>query len=70
VESQQPAVTRQWPVNNKRGIVFSAHLLPMAAKATMEYIMPSINNNYTATEERCFSVRSVPELYNELSSVR
>jgi hypothetical protein len=53
VESQQPAVTRQRPVNN-RGMVFSAQSVPMAAHATMEYVMHSLSNNCTATEERCF----------------
>jgi hypothetical protein len=26
----------------------------MAARETMEYVMPSLCNNCTATEERCF----------------
>jgi hypothetical protein len=44
VESQQPAVTRQRPVNNNRGIVFYAQSVPMAVQATVEYIMPSLSN--------------------------
>jgi hypothetical protein len=54
MESQQPAVTRQRPVNNNRGKVFSAQCVPMAAHATMEYAMPSLSNNCTATDEPCF----------------
>jgi hypothetical protein len=52
VESEQPAVTRQQPVNN-RGMVFSAKSVAMVAHARMEYVMPSLSNNCTATEERC-----------------
>jgi hypothetical protein len=52
VHSQQPAVTTQRPVNNNRRIVFYAQSVPMAAHATVEYVMPSLSNNYTATEER------------------
>jgi hypothetical protein len=37
VESQQSAVTWQWPINNNRGM--------MAVHATIEYIMPSLSNN-------------------------
>jgi hypothetical protein len=47
-------VTRQRHVNNNRGMVFSAPAVPMAAHATMEYGMPQLRNNRTATEERCF----------------
>jgi hypothetical protein len=53
LESKQPAITRQWPVNNNRGVALSAQSVPMAVHATMEYIMPLLNNNYTATGERC-----------------
>jgi hypothetical protein len=52
VESQQLAVTMQWPVNNNRGMVFSAQSMLMAVHITMEYIMPSLSNNCTAIEER------------------
>jgi hypothetical protein len=52
-ESQQPAVTWQRPVNN-RGMAFSAQSVPMAEHATMECVMPSLSNNCTATEKRCF----------------
>jgi hypothetical protein len=51
MESQQQAVTMQWPVNNKREMVFSAQSMPMALHATGDYVMPSLSNNYTATEE-------------------
>jgi hypothetical protein len=54
VESQQPAVTRQRPVNNNKETVFSAQYVPIASHATMEYVMPSLNNNCTATEEQYF----------------
>jgi hypothetical protein len=54
VESQQLAVTWQQPVNNNRGMVFSMQSMPMAAHATMKYVMPSLSNNCTATEEQCF----------------
>jgi hypothetical protein len=53
VESQQLAVTRQGPVNNNREM-FSAQPVPAAVHATMEYIIPYLNNNCTATEEWCF----------------
>jgi hypothetical protein len=54
VESQQPAVTRQRLVNSNRGMMFSAQSVPMAAHATMGYVMPSLSNNCAATKERCF----------------
>jgi hypothetical protein len=53
VESQQPAITRQQSINN-RSMVFSEQSVTMAAHATVEYIMPSLSNNCTATEEWCF----------------
>jgi hypothetical protein len=34
--------------------VLSARSLAMSAHATMEYVMPPLSNNCTATEERCF----------------
>jgi hypothetical protein len=52
VESQQPAITRQRCVNNNRGMAFSAQSVPMTAHAKMGYVMPSLSNNCTATEER------------------
>jgi hypothetical protein len=51
VELQQLAITSQWPVNNNRGIVFSAQSMLMAANATTEYIMPLLSNNCTTAEE-------------------
>jgi hypothetical protein len=45
VESQQPAVIRQRPRNNNRGMVFSAQSMPRAAHATVEYVMTSLSNN-------------------------
>jgi hypothetical protein len=57
LESQQPAVARQWPIN--RGMAFSVQSMLMAGHATVEYIMPSLSQNCTATEE-AFSAQSVP----------
>jgi hypothetical protein len=54
VESQQPAVTRQRPVNKNKVMVFSARSFPMAIHTTTQYVMPSLSNSRTATEERCF----------------
>jgi hypothetical protein len=54
VGSQQPAITRHRPVNNDRGMVFSAQSVPMAVHSTMEHVMPSLSNSYSAKEERCF----------------
>jgi Fe-S-cluster-containing hydrogenase component 2 len=54
VGSQQPAVTRQRSTNNSRGIVFSTQSMPMSVHATLENVIPSLSNNYTVTEERCF----------------
>jgi hypothetical protein len=51
------AVTKQRPVNNSRGILFSAQSMPMAAYAAMKYFMPLQSNNCTATEEQCFLCR-------------
>jgi hypothetical protein len=53
VRTQQPTITRQRPVHNRR-IVFSEQSMPMAGHAIMEYVMPSLSNNQTETEERCF----------------
>jgi hypothetical protein len=39
------AVIRQRSVNSKRGMVFSALSVPMAAQATMQYVMPPHGNN-------------------------
>jgi hypothetical protein len=36
VESQQPAITRHWPVNSNKGIVFSAQSVLVAAHTTMK----------------------------------
>jgi ATP/ADP translocase len=54
VESQQLAIIRQRPINNNRGMVFSAQFVLMAGHATVEYIMPSLSSNCTVTEEWCF----------------
>jgi hypothetical protein len=54
VESQQLAITRHWTINNNRGMVFSALSVIMAAHTIMEYVMPSLNNKCTVTEEQCF----------------
>jgi hypothetical protein len=39
--------------SSKGGLVFSAWLVPMAAQAAVGYVMPLLNNNCTAREERC-----------------
>jgi hypothetical protein len=52
--SQQPAITRQQPVNNNREVAFSVWPMPMAVHATMEYVMPPLNNNHIATEKQRF----------------
>jgi hypothetical protein len=49
VESQQQAVTRHQPIQNNREIAFSEHVMPMAAHASMEYIMLLIRYNCLAT---------------------
>jgi hypothetical protein len=53
VESQQLAIIRQQHINN-RGITFFAKSMLMAAHVTMEYVLPFLSNNCTATEEWCF----------------
>jgi hypothetical protein len=59
VESQQPAVARQRPVNKNRRIIFSAQSVPMVAHAAMEYVMPQLSNNSTAREEHVsYAVRA------------
>jgi hypothetical protein len=42
------------PLLGNGGMVFSAQSVPMAAHATVEYVMPSLSNSCCATEERCF----------------
>jgi hypothetical protein len=58
VKSQQPAITRQLPVNNNnnnnRGILFFAQTVPMAMHAMVEYVMPLLNNNFTAARNGVF----------------
>jgi hypothetical protein len=66
--SQQLAVTRHWPINNIKGMGFSAQSMLMAAHATMECVMPSLGNNCTVTGT-VFSVQFWPGRYNELSLV-
>jgi hypothetical protein len=53
VESHQPAISRQCPANN-RGMVFPAWSVLMAEYVIMEYAMPLLYNNCTATEEPRF----------------
>jgi hypothetical protein len=67
VEPQQPAVTRQQPINNNRGMVFSAQSMPMVVNTAMEYIMPLLSKQLHCNRGMVFSVQSVPGLYNELS---
>jgi hypothetical protein len=54
LESQKLTVTWQQPINNDRGIVFSGQSVQMVAHATIEYVMPSLSSNCTATEKQCF----------------
>jgi hypothetical protein len=64
VETKQPAVTRQRPVNKNRRMVFPVQPVPTAADATMEYVMPSLSNRGTV-----ISMRSVPRCYKQDKSV-
>jgi hypothetical protein len=48
VESQQPAFTRPWPVISNRGLIFSAHSVPIAVHAAVEYIVPSLSNSHSS----------------------
>jgi hypothetical protein len=64
VETQQPAVTRQRPVNDNRGMVFSAQSMHKAVDATMEYVIPSQSNR-----GRVFCVRSMARSYKQDKSV-
>jgi hypothetical protein len=54
MELQQPAFTMQQPVKKSIGMVFSEQSVPIAAHATVEYVMASLSNSCIATEERCF----------------
>jgi hypothetical protein len=36
-------------VNIKRGVMFSVQSVPMAARATMEYVIPPLRNKRTGT---------------------
>jgi hypothetical protein len=58
------AVTRQRPVKNNRGMAFSTQSMPMAAHATLDYVVPSLSNKFTATQE-LFPTRSVPRYYKQ-----
>jgi hypothetical protein len=69
VESQQLAVTMQRPLNN-RGMVFSAQSVLMAAHAAIEYIIPLLSNNFTATEEQCFLCSPCQDVISRNSSYR
>jgi hypothetical protein len=64
VETQQPAVTKHGSVNNNRGMMFPGRSVPMATHATMEYVMPLLSSNRTATEERRF-MGSVQRCYKQ-----
>jgi hypothetical protein len=59
-ESQQPAVTRQRPVDSNRGMVFSEQSVPMAEHTTLKYVMPSLSKQLHCKRGTVFSVRSVP----------
>jgi hypothetical protein len=41
-------------VNSNIEVVFPAQFMPMAAHATMKYVMPSLSNNCIAKEKQCF----------------
>jgi hypothetical protein len=38
----------------QKELFFSAQSVPMVAPTTVEYVMPSLSKNRTATEEQCF----------------
>jgi hypothetical protein len=59
--AKSQGLTRQRPVNSDRGMVFPAQSVPMASQATMEYVMPSLSNNCTATEEQRFLCCPCPD---------
>lgn len=48
------AGTRLRPMGNSKGIVLSAEFVSMTVHTTIEYVMPSLSTDLTATEERCF----------------
>jgi hypothetical protein len=35
-------------------MAFSSRSVPVAAHTTIKYVMPTLSNNCTGTEERCF----------------
>jgi hypothetical protein len=51
MESQQPAVTRQRPLNNRWMVIAVRSVLE---HATVEYVIPTLSKTCTATEEQCF----------------
>jgi hypothetical protein len=67
VESQQPDVTRQQPINN-RGMVFSAQSILMAAHARIKYVIPLLSNNCSVTGT-VFSTQSMLRCYKHYNSV-
>jgi hypothetical protein len=69
VESQQPAVRRQRPVNSDKGMVFSVQSVPMAAHTTTKYVMPSLRNNCTSMEQRCFLRGPFQDVIRKTSNV-
>jgi hypothetical protein len=68
MESEQPAFTRQRPVNNNRGMVFCARSVPMLEHVTVNYVMPPLSDNRTATEERCFLRGSCRDVVSRIVS--
>jgi hypothetical protein len=68
VKSQQPDVTRQWCINNNRGMLFSAMSILMAAHARIKYVMPLLSNNCSVTGT-VFSTRSMLRCYKHYNSV-
>jgi hypothetical protein len=65
VESQQLAITSQWPINNNRGTVFCAESVPMAVHATMEGIMLSLCNKSLQKGTGAFCVVHIEILYKQ-----
>jgi hypothetical protein len=74
MELQQPAVTRQRPVNNNSGMVFSVQSMPMATHPTVAYVIPSLSNKCATRDERrflgspCWDVISTSRLGSNPSS--
>jgi hypothetical protein len=64
--NSQP-LTRQRHINNNRGMVFSVRSVPMAGHAVVDYVMPSLSNSCTATEEQCYLCGPCQNVINRTS---